>query len=81
MVETTVVAQAPVTTTTVVETGISAVHGSYSVPAYPSSHTINAVRTAHYPNDPGFLELCDEIGMYVVAEANIEAHAVAQTDH
>lgn len=38
-------------------------------------HNINAVRTAHYPNDPGFLELCDEIGMYVVAEANIEAHA------
>ena len=38
-------------------------------------HNINAVRTAHYPNDPVFLELCDEIGMYVVAEANIEAHA------
>ena len=35
----------------------------------------NAVRTAHYPNDPYFLELCDEMGLYVVDEANLEAHA------
>ena len=35
----------------------------------------NAVRTSHYPNDPAFLDLCDEHGLYVVAEANIEAHA------
>ncbi len=34
----------------------------------------NAVRTAHYPNDPYFLDLCDEIGLYVVDEANLEAH-------
>ena len=38
-------------------------------------HNCNAVRTSHYPNDPAFLELCDEYGLYVVSEANIEAHA------
>ncbi len=38
-------------------------------------HNCNAVRTSHYPNDPVFLELCDEYGLYVVSEANIEAHA------
>lgn len=37
---------------------------------------INAVRTAHYPNDPALLELCDELGFYVVAEANIESHGM-----
>ncbi len=36
---------------------------------------INAIRTAHYPNDPRFLELVDEYGFYVVSEANIETHA------
>lgn len=36
---------------------------------------VNAVRTAHYPNDPHFLDLCDEIGLYVIDEANLEAHA------
>ncbi len=35
----------------------------------------NAVRTAHYPNDPAFYDLCDEYGLYVVDEANIESHA------
>lgn len=35
----------------------------------------NAVRTAHYPNDPHFLDLCDELGLYVVDEANAESHA------
>ena len=35
----------------------------------------NAVRTAHYPNDPVFLDLTDELGMYVIAEADIETHA------
>ena len=38
-------------------------------------HNITAVRCAHYPNDPRFLDLCDELGMYVVDEANIESHA------
>lgn len=35
----------------------------------------NAVRTSHYPNDPAFLDLCDQLGMYVIAEADIESHA------
>jgi beta-galactosidase len=35
----------------------------------------NAVRTSHYPNDPAFLDLTDELGLYVVAEADIESHA------
>lgn len=38
-------------------------------------HNINAVRCSHYPNDPRFLELCDEFGLYVIDEANIESHA------
>jgi beta-galactosidase len=37
-------------------------------------HNINAVRTCHYPNDPYFYELCDEYGLYVMDEANIETH-------
>jgi beta-galactosidase len=35
----------------------------------------NAVRTSHYPNDPRFLDLCDELGLYVIDEADIESHA------
>ena len=34
----------------------------------------NAVRCSHYPNDPRFLDLCDEHGLYVIDEANIESH-------
>lgn len=34
----------------------------------------NNVRTSHYPNDPRWYELCDEYGIYVVDEANIESH-------
>ncbi|WP_430971600.1 glycoside hydrolase family 2 TIM barrel-domain containing protein [Sunxiuqinia rutila] len=34
----------------------------------------NSVRTSHYPNDPYFYDLCDEYGLYVVDEANIETH-------
>jgi beta-galactosidase len=37
-------------------------------------HNINAIRTSHYPNDPLFYQLCDEYGMYVVDECNLEAH-------
>ncbi len=37
---------------------------------------INAVRTSHYPNDERFYDLCDEYGLYVCDEANIECHAV-----
>ena len=35
---------------------------------------INAVRTSHYPNNPYFYDLCDQYGLYVMAEANIECH-------
>ena len=34
----------------------------------------NAVRCAHYPNDPAFLDLCDEYGLWVIDEANVESH-------
>ncbi|NIJ45486.1 beta-galactosidase [Wenyingzhuangia heitensis] len=34
----------------------------------------NAVRTSHYPNDPYFYELCDQYGIYVMDEANLESH-------
>ncbi|MGA9639544.1 glycoside hydrolase family 2 TIM barrel-domain containing protein [Flavobacterium sp.] len=37
-------------------------------------YNFNAVRTSHYPNDPYFYELCNEYGLYVMDEANIEAH-------
>lgn len=37
-------------------------------------YNINAIRTSHYPNRPDFYELCDELGMYVIDEANIEMH-------
>ncbi|MEV1067122.1 glycoside hydrolase family 2 TIM barrel-domain containing protein [Streptomyces sp. NPDC050263] len=40
---------------------------------------VNAIRTSHYPNDPQFLDLCDEIGFYVVDEADVEGHAFAST--
>lgn len=39
------------------------------------SHNINAVRTSHYPQSPLWYDLCDRYGLYVVDEANIEAHA------
>jgi beta-galactosidase len=39
-------------------------------------YNINAVRTSHYPNDPYWYELCDEYGLYVVDEANIESHGM-----
>jgi beta-galactosidase len=39
----------------------------------------NAVRTSHYPNDPAFLDLTDELGLYVVDEADIESHAFQST--
>lgn len=39
-------------------------------------NNINAIRTCHYPNDPRFLELCDEYGIYVCSEANIESHGM-----
>lgn len=37
---------------------------------------INAVRTSHYPNDPTWYNLCDQYGLYLVDEANIETHGM-----
>ena len=37
-------------------------------------HNINAVRTSHYPNDSYWYELCDEYGIYLIDEANLESH-------
>ena len=39
------------------------------------AHNLNAVRTAHYPNDSALYDLCDELGLYVLDEANVESHA------
>ncbi|RAI98338.1 beta-galactosidase [Paenibacillus pabuli] len=41
-------------------------------------YNVNTVRTAHYPNDPRFLELCNEFGMYVIDEADLECHGIGQ---
>ncbi|MRT92040.1 glycoside hydrolase family 2 TIM barrel-domain containing protein [Ancylomarina sp. 16SWW S1-10-2] len=38
-------------------------------------YNFNAVRTSHYPNDPYFYELCDQYGIYVMDEANVETHS------
>jgi beta-galactosidase len=37
---------------------------------------INTVRTCHYPDDPRWYELCDQYGLYVIDEANIESHGM-----
>ena len=37
---------------------------------------INAIRTSHYPDDPYFYELCDEMGFYVMDECEVESHGV-----
>lgn len=39
-------------------------------------HNINCVRTAHYPNHPEFLEMCDKYGIYVMDECDQETHGV-----
>ncbi|MBT4398384.1 MAG: DUF4981 domain-containing protein [Bacteroidetes bacterium] len=39
-------------------------------------HNINTVRTCHYPDDPYWYQLCDEYGLYVIDEANIESHGM-----
>lgn len=45
--------------------------------ALMKQHNINAVRTSHYPNDPRFYELCDELGLFVLAETDVETHGFA----
>ena len=42
---------------------------------------LNAVRTSHYPNHPLFYKLCDEYGIYVVDEANIETHGMGSVPY
>ena len=39
-------------------------------------YNFNAVRLSHYPHDPKFYALCDELGLYVIDEANIETHGM-----
>ena len=39
-------------------------------------HNVNMIRTSHYPNDPRFLELCDELGFYVCDETDLETHGM-----
>lgn len=39
-------------------------------------YNINAVRTSHYPDDPKFYDLCDEYGVYVLDECNVESHGL-----
>ena len=42
--------------------------------ALMKAHNVNAVRSAHYPNSPRFYQLCDEIGLWVMGEADNESH-------
>ncbi|GIP17470.1 beta-galactosidase [Paenibacillus montaniterrae] len=41
-------------------------------------HNINTIRTAHYPNDSRFLDLCDRYGFYVIDEADLECHGMGR---
>lgn len=40
------------------------------------AYNVNAIRTSHYPNRSEFYSLCDELGFYVMDEANIETHGL-----
>ncbi|MHA1146760.1 MAG: glycoside hydrolase family 2 TIM barrel-domain containing protein [Promethearchaeota archaeon] len=42
-------------------------------------NNINAVRTSHYPNDPKWYDLCDQYGIYVIDETNLESHGMRKT--
>jgi beta-galactosidase/beta-glucuronidase len=44
-------------------------------------HNINTVRTSHYPHDPYWYELCDEYGLYVIDEADLECHGFSYVDN
>ncbi|WP_318200644.1 glycoside hydrolase family 2 TIM barrel-domain containing protein [Streptomyces sp. SCL15-4] len=41
-------------------------------------HNVNAVRTAHYPPHPAFLDLCDELGLWVIDECDLETHGFTE---
>lgn len=43
-------------------------------------NNINAVRSSHYPNHPRWYDLCDQYGLYVIDEANIESHPLANSE-
>lgn len=43
-------------------------------------HNVNAVRTSHYPPHPDFLDLCDELGLWVVDECDLETHGFEVVD-
>ncbi len=40
-------------------------------------HNINALRTSHYPNSGWFMQMCDELGFYVIDESDVEIHGTA----
>lgn len=44
-------------------------------------HNINAIRTAHYPNAPYFYHLADELGFYIMDEADLECHGFELSTH
>lgn len=44
-------------------------------------HNINCIRTSHYPNPPAFLRMCDELGLYVIDETDLETHGTVLGGH
>ncbi|MDG4825758.1 glycoside hydrolase family 2 TIM barrel-domain containing protein [Asanoa sp. WMMD1127] len=44
------------------------------------AHHVNAIRTSHYPPDAALLDLCDELGLWVVVENDFETHGFEQND-
>lgn len=42
------------------------------------AHNVNGIRTSHYPKAPEFYELCNEMGFYVMSEADVECHGVTE---